>query len=98
VGAPPITLMDIAVSATACGIPITAQAHVMSVTVVPPGPMGFLTLWPQGVARPLAATLNALDAAITSNMAIMPTLNSSISVFASDPTHLVMDIAGYFGQ
>jgi hypothetical protein len=63
---------------------------------VPPARMGFLTLWPQGLARPLASTLNALDGAITSNMAIVPTLNGSISVFASDPTHLVMDINGYF--
>jgi len=36
--------------------------------------------------------------AITSNLAIVPTANGSISVFPSNPTHLVVDISGYFGQ
>jgi hypothetical protein len=97
-GSAPITSLDVAVSASACGIPATAQAHVVSATVVPPAALGFLTLWPQGATRPLASTLNALDGAITSNMAIVPTANGSISAFASDLTHLIVDISGYFGQ
>jgi uncharacterized repeat protein (TIGR01451 family) len=97
-GSPPITSLDVAVSASACGIPSNAQAHVLSVAVVPPGSLGYLTLWPQGQARPVVATLNALDGAITSNLAIVPTTNGSISAFASDPTHLILDISGYFGQ
>jgi hypothetical protein len=97
-GAPPVTSLNVAVSASACGIPATAQADVLSVTVVPPGPLGYLTLWPQGQAQPLVSTLNALDGAITSNMAIVPTTNGSISGFPSNPTHVVMDISGYFGQ
>ena len=95
-GSAPITSLDVAVSASPCGIPATAQAHVVSATVVPPAALGFLTLWPQGATRPLASTLNALDAAITSNMAIVPTVNGSISAFASNPTHLILDISGYF--
>ena len=98
VGSPAITSLDVAVSASACGIPANAQAHVLSVTVVPPGPLGYLTLWPQGQTRPVVSTLNALDGAITSNLAIVPTTNGWISAFASDPTHLVVDISGYFGQ
>ena len=34
--------------------------------------------------------------AITSNLAIVPTNNGSISAFAFNPTHLVLDISGYF--
>jgi hypothetical protein len=64
--------------------------------VVPPGPLGFLTLWPQGAAQPLVSTLNAIDGAVTSNLAIVPAANGSISIFGSNPTHLVMDISGYF--
>jgi hypothetical protein len=86
------------VSASGCGIPASAQAHVLSVTVVPPGALGFLTLWPQGQTRPTVATLNALDAQITSNLAVVPSNNGSISAFASNPTHIVIDISGYFGQ
>jgi hypothetical protein len=60
--------------------------------------LGYLTLWPQGQARPVVSTLNALDASVTSNLAIVPTTNGSISAFASDLTHLIVDISGYFGQ
>jgi hypothetical protein len=95
-GSPPITSLNVNTSASACGIPTTAQAEILSATVVPPSSLGYLTLWPQGQNRPLVSTLNALDAAITSNMAIVPTSNGSISVFASDPTHLISDISGYF--
>ena len=100
-GSAPITSLDVAVSASACGIPANAQADVMSVTVVPQGSpayLGYLTLWPQGQTRPVVSTLNALDGAITSNMAIVPTTNGSISAFASNPTHLIIDISGYFAQ
>jgi len=38
--------------------------------------------------------LNALDGAITSNLAIVPTTNGSISAFASNATHLIIDISG----
>jgi hypothetical protein len=55
-------------------------------------------LWPQGQTQPLVSTLNALDGAITSNLATVPTTNGSIRTFPSNPTHLIMDISGYFGQ
>ncbi len=50
-----------------------AQAYVLNASVVPDGPLGYLTLWPDGVQQPLASTLNALDGFITNNMAIVPT-------------------------
>jgi hypothetical protein len=40
--------------------------------------------------------LNAYDAAVTSNMAIVGTNNGIINVFASDLTQLILDINGYF--
>jgi len=95
---PILSTLNVAVSASACGIPDTAQAHVFNVTVVPPGVLGFLTLWPQGQIQPLASTLNAQDAAITSNMAIVPANNGSISVFTSNLSHVILDIIGFFGQ
>ena len=74
----------------------TRKAYVFNATVVPVGPLGFLTLWPDGQPQPLASTLNAPDGAITSNMAIVPTSNGSIDAFASQATHLILDISGYF--
>ena len=87
---------DLNIAAASCGGPTSAQAYVVNATVVPPGPLGFLTLSPQGSPQPLVSTLNAIDGAITSNMAIVPTANGSISIFGSNPTHVVMDISGYF--
>jgi len=69
---------------------------VLNATVVPPSPLGFLTMWPQGATKPLVSTLNANDGAVTSNMAIVPTNNGSVSAFGSSATHLVLDISGYF--
>jgi hypothetical protein len=96
-GSPPFnTTRDVNVTASPCGVPATAQAFVFNATVVPPGFLGYITMWPQGQQQPLAATLNAYDGAVTNNMAIVPTTTGSISVFPSAPTHLVLDIFGYF--
>jgi uncharacterized repeat protein (TIGR01451 family) len=88
--------INVDAAGSGCGAPASAQSFVLNATVVPPGPLGFLTLWPQGATQPLVSTLNAGDGAITSNMAIVPTTNGSISAFSANATHLVLDISGYF--
>ena len=42
-------------SSTTCTIPSTAQAYSFNVTVVPPGFLGFITLYPTGTALRLRA-------------------------------------------
>ncbi len=79
-----------------CGPPAAAQAYVFNATVVPPGPLGYLTLWPDGEPQPVVSTLNARDGFITSNMAIVPNANGTIDAYASAPTQLILDISGYF--
>jgi len=74
-----------------------AQAYVFNATVVPPAPLGYLTLWPDGVQQPGVSTLNAIDGTVTSNMAIVPTTNGSIDAYASNLTQLVLDVSSYFG-
>jgi hypothetical protein len=96
-GSPPLTgAMNVNVTSSGCGAPASAQSYVLNATVVPSGPLAFLTLWPQGGTQPLVSTLNASDGAVTSNMALVPTTNSSVSAFTTDPSHLVLDISGYF--
>ena len=96
-GAPPVTgTTDVAVSSSVCGIPSAAQAFVFTVTAVPAGPLGYVTLWPQGQAQPTVATLNAVNGIVTSNLGIVPTANGRIAAFVSNPSHLVFDIFGYF--
>ncbi len=81
---------------TACAVPAAAQAMVFNATVVPPGPLDYLTLWAAGQTEPVVSTLNALDGAVTSNLAIVPAKNGSIDAFASNPTQLILDISSYF--
>ncbi len=69
-----------------CAPPAAAQAYIFNATVVPYGSMGYLTLWPDTEPMPLASTLNAYDGFITSNMAIVPTLDGSIDAYAAGLT------------
>ena len=84
------------VEASTCVPPSTAQAYVLNATVVPPGSLDYLSLWPDGETQPGVSTLNAIDGAITSNLAIVPTANGSIDAFASNSTNLLLDISSYF--
>ncbi len=81
---------------SACAPPASARAYVLNATVVPQGALGYLTLWPDGEGQPVVSTLNAIDGAITSNMAIVPTNNGSIDAYASGMTQLILDISSYF--
>ena len=72
------------------------HGYVFNATVVPSGLLGYLMLWPEGGAQPLASTLNAMDGDITSNMAIVPTTNTAVSAYAAGETYLILDLFGYF--
>ncbi len=80
-----------------CSIPTTAAAYSLNVTVVPPAPLGYLTIWPTSQNRPLVSTMNSLDGRIKANAAIVPAgLQGAVSVFVSNTTDVVLDIDGYF--
>jgi len=67
------------------------------VTVVPSGVLYYLTAWPAGLSQPLVSTLNSFDGSIVANAAIVPAgTNGAISIYVTNPTHLVLDINGYF--
>ncbi len=80
-----------------CGIPTTATAYSVNLTVVPHGVLNYLTAWPTGEDQPLVSTLNSLDGRIKANAAIIPSgAAGAISMFASGTTDAVVDINGYF--
>jgi hypothetical protein len=80
-----------------CGIPATAQAYSLNVTVVPPGPLSYLTLWPAGQTQPVVSTLNSFGGTVVANAAIVPAgAGGAVSVYATDPTDVILDIDGYF--
>ncbi|MFN0170922.1 MAG: hypothetical protein ACKV22_31280 [Bryobacteraceae bacterium] len=85
------------VSSSPCGIPPSALSYSLNVTVVPSGPLAYLTTWPTGQQRPLVSTLNSFEGRVVANAAIVPAgANGSIDVFVTNPTHVIIDINGYF--
>ncbi len=98
-GSVPISgVNNLDLTSNSCNIPSSAQVFVLNATVVPVSVLGFLTLWPQGESQPLVSTLNAVDGAVTSNLAIVPSVNGWISAFLTQPSHLILDTSGYFSQ
>lgn len=86
-----------AIPQSACGIPANASAYSLNVTVVPSGPLFFLTLYPAGQSRPGASTLNAFEGQIVANAALIPAgANGSVTVYVTNPAHVILDINGYF--
>jgi len=50
-----------------------------------------------GQSQPVVSTLNSFDGRARANAAIVPAgLNGAVTLFASNPTHVIIDINGYF--
>ena len=80
-----------------CNIPTSAAAYSLNVSVVPQGPLGYLTIWPTGESQPLVATLNSLDGRIKADAAIVPAgTGGAVSVYVTNTTNVILDINGYF--
>ncbi len=89
--APPVNVVG-----SICATPSTAQAFTFNATVVPSPNLSYLTLWPDSEGQPTVSTLNAADGWVTSNMAIVPSVNGSIDAYAAGITQLILDISSYF--
>ncbi len=86
-----------AIPASGCNIPATAAAYSMNVTVVPDARLSYLSAWPAGSGAPVVSTLNSWDGSVVANAAIVPAgASGAISVYVTDPTHVILDINGYF--
>jgi len=83
-----------------CGLPITASALALNVTVVSPLTSGFLTLHPTGIARPNASTVNFRAGRTRANNTVVALDDDGqLTVFAAlngATTHVLIDVTGYF--
>lgn len=84
-----------------CGLSLDTQheAVVINLTAVDPTQAGFLTAWPVGEARPLAATLSYEPGQNVSNEVIVP-INIAepilhFSIYSYRDIHVVADLVGY---
>lgn len=86
-------------ASTTCSIPAVAQAYSLNVTVIPPGFLGYVTIWPSGAPQPVVSTLNDYLGTVVANAAIVSAGSDdsgSVSVYADSATDLVIDINGYY--
>jgi hypothetical protein len=80
------------------GVPSTATAVVLNVTVTGPTAGGFLTVYPANVARPEASNLNYVADQTVPNVVITGvSVDGRINIYAYGETHIVVDVAGWFG-
>ena len=87
---------DFPLGTSSCGVPASATAYSLNATVVPPGMLGWLKLWPTSATMPAVSTLNSLDGSLVANAAIVPVNAGRLSVYGMNPTELILDINGYF--
>ncbi|MBL8214955.1 MAG: lamin tail domain-containing protein, partial [Bryobacterales bacterium] len=79
-----------------CSVPV-ASAYSVTITVVPPAPLAFLTAWPDGVAQPGVSSINSFAGRVLANSVIVPAASDgSINVYAYNNSDLIVDINGYF--
>jgi len=73
-------------------------AYSLNVTVAPPGPLVFISLWPTGSPQPNVSTLNyGSGGPGIANAAIVPAGTSgAIQMYASNATDVIVDVDGYF--
>jgi len=99
----PLTFAVAGISAFACGIPATARAVAVNITVVDPSNTGFVSLYPGNYPVPGTSTLNFSPGQTRTNNAILPLSSDGSGTLAVQPfilskgsAQLIVDVSGYF--
>jgi hypothetical protein len=93
--------LTVALTGAPCGIPATAAAVSLNVTVTEPVASGHLTLYPSTAPRPLASSINFVTGQTRANNAILALASDgsgTIDVFngSAGTVHVIIDVNGYF--
>jgi hypothetical protein len=76
-----------------------AVAVALNVTVTQPGAAGYVTAYPCGGAVPLASSVNFGPGDTVPNSVVVPLgANRSVCFYSSTPAHVIVDLAGSFGN
>jgi hypothetical protein len=85
-----------------CGIPMSAKAVAVNVTVVEPTGAGHVVLFPGGLPVPSTSTINFTAGQVRANNAILPlggvigSMGAWATVADGGQVHLIFDVSGYF--
>ncbi len=79
------------------GVPASGvTAVVLNATVVSPSGMGFLTVFPTGVARPNASDVNYAAGETRPNLVVVKLgTGGKVSVYTQTGTHVIFDVTGW---
>lgn len=81
------------------GVPPSATAAVLNVTIVDPGGPGFATVYPCEAGRPNASNLNYRTGQTVPNAVVARLgVDGSICVFTQSAANVIVDVAGYFAD
>ena len=80
------------------GVPASAKAVTLNVTVVGPSASGFVTLFPTGAARPGTSTVNfSAGQTIANGTTVKVGTSGNVSVYnALGTTDVLLDVTGYY--
>ncbi len=81
------------------GLPASGvTAVVLNVTVAEPSASGYLTVYPDGQARPTVSNLNFTTGRAIANLVAVPVVNGKVDFFNGSPgtVHVLADLAGYY--
>jgi hypothetical protein len=80
------------------GVPANAHAAVLNVTATNPTAASYLTVWPDGAARPLASDLNFVSGLTVANLVIVQLGGGSkVDIYnAFGSTDVVVDLVGWY--
>jgi hypothetical protein len=76
--------------------PANTTAIAVNAAVVPSGAAGFLTVWPDGTARPNTAILNYEATGAHNGAAILGVKDRRFRVYLSSQAHVIIDVTGYW--
>lgn len=81
-------------------LPADATAAILNVTVTAPTTAGVLSVYPDGSPAPLASNLNFVARQTIPNLVVVPVAAGKVMFrnVSSGTTHVVADLAGYFGS
>jgi len=98
-----ITIPVAGIGAIACGIPATARAVAINVTVVSPTTAGLVTVYPGNYPLPPVSTLNFAAGQTRANNAVLALSSDGTGSLAAmaflsggGSVHLLIDVDGYF--
>jgi hypothetical protein len=83
-----------------CGVPTTAKAVSLNVTITQATAPSFLTVWPSGTTRPVVSMINfePSDPALGNGIIVGVSTNpQDLSVYNNfGNVHVIIDVTGYF--